>query len=77
MQSIVDTLICPITYQVMTDPVLAPDGKTYERQAITTYLNTNGISPFTRAPMNSGELTTNLIVKTLMFCPMGRFFCSI
>ncbi|PRW57847.1 ankyrin repeat [Chlorella sorokiniana] len=31
-------LCCPITHEVMTDPVIAADGTTYERQAIETWI---------------------------------------
>jgi uncharacterized protein YegL len=44
-------LCCPITYESFIDPVKMPDGHTYERQAITTALAINGLSPITRQPM--------------------------
>jgi len=41
--------VCPITHEVMTDPVVASDGMTYERQAIREVLDRgNGLSPLTR-----------------------------
>lgn len=39
---------CPITKEKFTDPVICEDGFTYEREAITTWLQTNNISPITR-----------------------------
>jgi hypothetical protein len=33
--------------EVMTDPVVATDGHTYERAAIETWLQTHSRSPFT------------------------------
>ena len=34
-------LVCPITRELMVDPVIAADEHTYERAAITTWLRTN------------------------------------
>ncbi|KCV70688.1 hypothetical protein H696_03042 [Fonticula alba] len=36
-------LICPITQEIMTDPVVALDGHTYERSAIQTWFATSGL----------------------------------
>jgi len=38
---------CPITHEVMTDPVIAADGHTYERGAIKRWLTTHNTSPTT------------------------------
>ena len=38
---------CPITCTVMEDPVIALDGYTYERAAISTWLEQNETSPLT------------------------------
>merc|ERR1712070_851054 len=40
-------LTCKLQHRIMTDPVIAPDGCTYERSAITNYLNQYGVSPIT------------------------------
>lgn len=34
-----DHLICPISFQLLTDPVLAPDCITYQRSAIETWID--------------------------------------
>mmetsp|Transcript_28910 Transcript_28910/g.81419 ORF Transcript_28910/g.81419 Transcript_28910/m.81419 type:complete len:231 (-) Transcript_28910:1453-2145(-) len=39
---------CPITYEVMVDPVVASDGFTYERSAIVDWLRRHDTSPMTR-----------------------------
>lgn len=44
---------CPITQEVMKDPVVAEDGHSYEREAILKWVNANHTSPLTRAPMSS------------------------
>jgi hypothetical protein len=51
--------ICPITTQVMTDPVLCADGITYERSAIALWLQTHNISPVTGQPLYHTNLSPN------------------
>lgn len=45
--------MCPITSQIMRDPVIGSDGHTYEETAIRQWIATNPISPVTREPMES------------------------
>ena len=44
-------LICPLTRELITDPVKADDGYTYERAQIAQWLNNNSTSPMTRVRM--------------------------
>ena len=45
-RSLVESSIrCPISGAVMKDPVLAPDGYTYDRPSITQWLSTKSTSP--------------------------------
>lgn len=37
-----DEFLCPITHDIMTDPVVDKNGQSYERKAITEWINTNG-----------------------------------
>ena len=48
-----DEFLCPITYEVMRDPVVASDGHSYERAAIEHYHAQEGrrTSPLTRAQL--------------------------
>ena len=50
---LVDQLKCPITQAVMQVPVVAPDGHTYELEAIEAALKVNGKSPMTNLPMEA------------------------
>ncbi len=61
-----DILICPITQQIMTDPVTDRDGNTYDRAAIMQWMATNSTSPITRRPMTAAELVPNRIVRELL-----------
>lgn len=58
-----DLLCCPITKVVMQDAVVAADGHTYEREAITAWLRAKGKSPVTQQPMSVAGLVPNLVLK--------------
>ncbi|UJR18675.1 hypothetical protein I4U23_005582 [Adineta vaga] len=42
--------------ELFRDPVIANDGRVYERSAITQWINEHGTSPFTRQPLQLNEL---------------------
>jgi Mg-chelatase subunit ChlD len=63
MQSINDTFYCPITYTIMIDPVIGPDGHTYERNAIQQWLSTSNVSPITKQPMSTNNLIPNIALR--------------
>lgn len=54
--------ICPISMEVMTDPVLCEDGHTYERRIILEWLRQSPTSPITRQPL-SGTVHPNFALK--------------
>jgi Mg-chelatase subunit ChlD len=59
--------LCPITQEVMTDPVIGSDGITYERTAIEAWFAAgHNTSPLTRAPMTSRSLVPNIALRTLI-----------
>ena len=57
---------CPITLEVMEDPVVAADGRTYERAVITKWLETNSRSPATNLPLSSTNLIPNIQLRNLI-----------
>jgi hypothetical protein len=59
-----DEFRCPITMEVMTDPVIGDDGHTYERAAITRALQTNSVSPMTRQRMTVTGLRPNFALRS-------------
>lgn len=59
-------LTCPITHQIMADPVADKYGNTYERSAIEAWLTRNDTSPITRQPLTRGDLRPNKAVKKLI-----------
>ena len=54
---------CPITGEVMIDPVIDPEGYSYERSAIKTWLHRSKTSPLTREYLSYDMLTTNRALK--------------
>eukprot|EP01134_Creolimax_fragrantissima_P007472 CFRG7472T1 len=64
--SIVSEFCCPITYDVMTDPVLDPEGNCYERTAIEQWIDVHGTSPITRTPLTKRSLVPNRNLKDLI-----------
>ena len=58
-----DDFICPITTEVMSDPVMAADGHAYERSAIERWLATKSTSPLTGGALEHPYLTPNHILR--------------
>ena len=61
-----DDYICPITAEIMTDPVSTSDGFTYEREAITEWLRTKDTSPVTGTTLESKTLIPNLSLRSMI-----------
>jgi hypothetical protein len=60
-----DDLICPITFRIFRDPVIAGDGHVYERAAIVRWIAEHGTSPLTRQPLNLNELQADDYLRNL------------
>mmetsp|Transcript_5474 Transcript_5474/g.9020 ORF Transcript_5474/g.9020 Transcript_5474/m.9020 type:complete len:558 (-) Transcript_5474:152-1825(-) len=58
-------LRCPITLNLMVNPVVASDGITYERAALEEWLEKEKTSPLTGAPLEFKYVFPNLLVKSL------------
>ncbi|XP_029313781.1 WD repeat, SAM and U-box domain-containing protein 1 [Cottoperca gobio] len=59
-----DEFLCPITRELMKEPVIAADGYSYEREAINSWINTkNRSSPMTNLPLLTTLLTPNHTLK--------------
>ena len=65
-QQTTESLICPITGEIMKDPVMALDGHTYEREAIATWFEEKQTSPLTGAHLESKTLITNHTLRKLL-----------
>lgn len=66
MNIIESTLMCPITQEIMKDPVQGSDGQTYDRDAIVRWLNQKQTSPLTNLPMGIHDLKVNAAIKYLV-----------
>lgn len=55
--------ICPITHEIMRDPVIAEDGFTYEAGAINEWFKMKPISPMTNLELDSTDTLPNLQLK--------------
>ena len=73
MDKIEEHLTCPITLLIFNDPIIAPDGFTYEREALIRHINnsTNPVkSPINRCEFNKNDFdvnsNTNFVIKQLV-----------
>ncbi|MEI8296175.1 MAG: U-box domain-containing protein, partial [Alphaproteobacteria bacterium] len=57
---------CPITLELMLDPVVAADGHSYERSAILQHLAIHITSPATGAALDSKALFANQALKAMI-----------
>ncbi|XP_052804342.1 WD repeat, SAM and U-box domain-containing protein 1-like [Mya arenaria] len=66
-EGIPDEYLCPITREIMKDPVICSDGYSYERSAITNWMrNDKDRSPMTNSVLVNKELTPNRSLRTLI-----------
>lgn len=56
--------LCPISWDLMTDPVILSDGYTYDKSSIK-YIK-NSLSPITRLPINKKKPIPNRLIKTFI-----------
>lgn len=65
-QPVLHTITCPISGDIMRDPVVNSVGQTYDKASIETWIaRGNTTDPNTRQPI-TGQLTPNYIIKTLI-----------
>jgi hypothetical protein len=58
------SFFCPITRSLMVDPVIDPDGNSYEKHAIEDWIRRSGTSPITRTALSINDLHPNRALKT-------------
>lgn len=59
-----DEFLCPITRELMKDPVIAADGYSYERKSMESWIRgKNKTSPMTNLPLQTTLLTPNRSLK--------------
>ena len=58
--------ICPISCEIMTDPVICADGFTYDRASIVAWLRTHSTSPMTNVTLPNKSLISNMVMKEII-----------
>ena len=57
---------CPITFNIMNDPVICMDGHTYERSSIEDWFRISNISPKTNMPLSDLTLIPNIALRNII-----------
>ena len=57
------SFLCPISLELMLDPVICADGQSYERDNIVAWLDENNTSPVTGLPFPSRALIPNYALR--------------
>ncbi|KJE88567.1 hypothetical protein CAOG_00206 [Capsaspora owczarzaki ATCC 30864] len=63
LSEVLEAFNCPITQEVMSDPVSTPYGHCFERDAIERWLQTHKTCPMTKKPLTQAQLFPNYTVK--------------
>jgi hypothetical protein len=58
--------LCPITLEIMSEPVICEDGNTYEKKAITEWLSKRTVSPITNQEINPKNMFPNITLKKII-----------
>lgn len=58
-----DYLCCPISGEIMQDPKMTPNGKTYDSQSIAQWIDRQHTDPVTGKPLTTQDLRPNLALK--------------
>eukprot|EP00658_Telonema_sp_P-2_P015183 TRINITY_DN1582_c0_g1_i1.p1 TRINITY_DN1582_c0_g1~~TRINITY_DN1582_c0_g1_i1.p1 ORF type:complete len:271 (-),score=50.53 TRINITY_DN1582_c0_g1_i1:284-1096(-) len=66
LEDIGSPAVCPITHELMFDPVRCADGFIYERAAIQQWLCRCSRSPLTNEPLTHLELSPDIALRTII-----------
>jgi len=58
--------LCPITTEIMINPVIGRDGHTYEKEAIEKWLDNKNTSPITNVVMHKDDLVPNIALRKII-----------
>ena len=61
-----DAFLCPISHEVMRDPVITSDGHTYDRSSINRVFETSLLSPNTGLQLPDRRLLPNIALRRAM-----------
>mmetsp|Transcript_23715 Transcript_23715/g.35015 ORF Transcript_23715/g.35015 Transcript_23715/m.35015 type:complete len:203 (+) Transcript_23715:357-965(+) len=72
-----DVYCCPITFSHIHEPVIDPEGNTYEKNVILKWIAENGDSPLTRTALSDDDLFPNHAIRDLLDIEKNRDEASI
>ena len=65
-KEIEEAISWPVTYEVISEPIITPAGITYEKYVIEKCVKDNHRDPITKEKLNRGKLKPNLMVKSVI-----------
>jgi hypothetical protein len=65
-ETIPNEFLCPITTEIMKDPVMLTDGHVYEKQAIKQWLTNHDTSPLTKAKVDKNIIIPCFVLRKLI-----------
>jgi hypothetical protein len=66
-----DVFYCPVSLEIMKDPVICEDGYSYDRESIVKL--TNDLSPITRQKITRRRLVPNRALKNIIEMYMSKY----
>lgn len=63
MDTVPKSFLCPISHQIMGNPVIDKEGHSFDNDSIISWLNNNNTSPITRNPLYEGDLKPNYALR--------------
>jgi hypothetical protein len=64
--------ICPLSNQLMSDPVVAADGVSYQREAIMDWMRLRDVSPVTGQPLGSAVVQPNYALRAAIASEIAK-----
>ena len=58
-----EEITCPISRNIMIEPVITPYGTSYDKQSLSIYLQTNDIDPITKKHLTEDMIVDNYVLK--------------
>jgi len=71
-ENIPEKFTCPISHELMLDPVICADGKTYLRERLEEWFQNNSTSPSTGALLHHKHMATNLYFRSELETYMNK-----
>ena len=62
-ENLMESYCCPISGEIMEDPVITPSGITYDKKSIEQWLQKKAIDPLSKKPLKKEELIPNRALK--------------